>query len=249
MTPEQTIQQLVDPPQTNIKSSTTRSAASTRRSRTSASSPRRSSRAAASSTRRQRGARLGDLREPPEAEGRLEARPERDDVHRRRARQAAARRPDRRRLRPAREAPEAREPEGPRRTSCSCAPTTASSVAAVQKEIQTAYPNAQVASAKQVADQISGSLVDAVEPLAPARHRARVARRARRVPARRAADALVGRQARPRDRDAEGARLDAARSSSGRSSASRSRRASLGGLLGVALGSPSPPRSAPSGRR
>ena len=35
------------------------------------------------------------------------------------------------------------------------------SVSAVQKEIQTKFPNAQVASSKQVADQISGSLVDA----------------------------------------------------------------------------------------
>jgi ABC-type antimicrobial peptide transport system permease subunit len=36
-----------------------------------------------------------------------------------------------------------------------------SSVSAVQKAIQTKFPNAQVASAKSVADQISGSLVDA----------------------------------------------------------------------------------------
>jgi ABC-type antimicrobial peptide transport system permease subunit len=35
------------------------------------------------------------------------------------------------------------------------------SVGAVQKAIETQFPNAQVASAKQVADQISGSLVDA----------------------------------------------------------------------------------------
>jgi putative ABC transport system permease protein len=36
-----------------------------------------------------------------------------------------------------------------------------SSVASVQKEIEQQFPNAQVASSKQVADQISGSLVDA----------------------------------------------------------------------------------------
>jgi ABC-type antimicrobial peptide transport system permease subunit len=36
-----------------------------------------------------------------------------------------------------------------------------SSVGSVQKEIQAKFPNAQVASSKQVADQISGSLVDA----------------------------------------------------------------------------------------
>src|SRR5262249_33995822 len=39
--------------------------------------------------------------------------------------------------------------------------SNSSSVAAVQKEIETQFPNAQVASSKQVADQISGSLVDA----------------------------------------------------------------------------------------
>jgi ABC-type antimicrobial peptide transport system permease subunit len=39
--------------------------------------------------------------------------------------------------------------------------TDSSSVGSVQKAIQTAYPNTQVASSKQVADQISGSLVDA----------------------------------------------------------------------------------------
>jgi putative ABC transport system permease protein len=39
--------------------------------------------------------------------------------------------------------------------------TNSKDVSAVQKEIQTKFPNAQVASSKQVADQISGSLVDA----------------------------------------------------------------------------------------
>lgn len=39
--------------------------------------------------------------------------------------------------------------------------TNSKQVAAVQKEIETKFPNAQVASSKQVADQISGSLVDA----------------------------------------------------------------------------------------
>jgi ABC-type antimicrobial peptide transport system permease subunit len=39
--------------------------------------------------------------------------------------------------------------------------TNSKDVSAVQKEIETKYPNAQVASSKQVADQISGSLVDA----------------------------------------------------------------------------------------
>jgi ABC-type antimicrobial peptide transport system permease subunit len=39
--------------------------------------------------------------------------------------------------------------------------TDSKQVATVQKEIETKFPNAQVASSKQVADQISGSLVDA----------------------------------------------------------------------------------------
>ena len=39
--------------------------------------------------------------------------------------------------------------------------SSSSSVGTVQTEIQTKFPNAQVASSKQVADQISGSLVDA----------------------------------------------------------------------------------------
>ncbi|MGC9974783.1 MAG: FtsX-like permease family protein, partial [Gaiellaceae bacterium] len=39
--------------------------------------------------------------------------------------------------------------------------TKSSAVGAVQKEIEKAFPSAQVASSKQVADQISGSLVDA----------------------------------------------------------------------------------------
>jgi ABC-type antimicrobial peptide transport system permease subunit len=39
--------------------------------------------------------------------------------------------------------------------------TNSKSVSAVQKEIEAKFPNAQVASSKQVADQISGSLVDA----------------------------------------------------------------------------------------
>ena len=39
--------------------------------------------------------------------------------------------------------------------------TKSSAVGTVQKEIEKAFPSAQVASSKQVADQISGSLVDA----------------------------------------------------------------------------------------
>ena len=88
--------------------------------------------------------------------------------------------------------------------------TTAARSARVQKEIEQRFPNAQVASAKQVADQISGSLVDASNLSHRLGVALAIARRGRRVPARRAAHALLGRQARARARDAEGARLDAA---------------------------------------
>ena len=64
--------------------------------------------------RRPRGAGLDGLRREAFAEGRLEARPERHDVHGRRARQPAARRPERRRLPAAEAAADAREREGPR---------------------------------------------------------------------------------------------------------------------------------------
>ena len=85
-----------------------------------------------------------------------------------------------------------------------------SSVGKVQKEIQAQFPNAQVASAKQVADQISGSLVDASN----LSHRLGIALAALAAFAAfllaALLDAVVGRQARPRARNAEGARLDAA---------------------------------------
>ena len=71
-----------------------------------------------------------------------------------------------------------------------------SSVAKVQKAIEAALPQAQVASSKDVADQISGSLVDATNLSNNLGARALDRRRGRRVPARRAARALVGRQAR-----------------------------------------------------
>ena len=61
---------------------------------------------------RPRGARLRDLRRPEVAEGRVEAQPERHDVHGRRARESAAGRPGGRRLPAARAAPEALRPEG-----------------------------------------------------------------------------------------------------------------------------------------
>ena len=64
--------------------------------------------------RDERGAARRHLREPPGPEGRLDARPEQDELQGRRPRQAAARRADGRRLHPAAAAPEAREPEGAR---------------------------------------------------------------------------------------------------------------------------------------
>ena len=83
------------------------------------------------------------------------------------------------------------------------------SVGDVQKRIETLYPRAQVASAKQVADSISGSLVDA----------ASLSKRLGTALAVLAAitafllavllDTLVGREARTRVGDAQGARLDA----------------------------------------
>ncbi len=108
-----------------------------------------------------RGAGRRLLREPAGAEARLDPRPQQDDVHGGRPRQPAARRPDRRRLRPAQAATEPRHREGAHQRRSSSAPRAATSVGSVQSEIQTLYPNAQVASAKDVADQISGSLVNA----------------------------------------------------------------------------------------
>ncbi len=84
-----------------------------------------------------------------------------------------------------------------------------SQVGAVQKAISTALPNAQVASSKQVADTISGSLVNASNLSHDLGFAISASRCARGLPARRAARALFGREARARARHAEGARLDA----------------------------------------
>jgi hypothetical protein len=70
------------------------------------------------------------------------------------------------------------------------------SLGAVQKAIEQRFPNAQVASAQQVADSISGSLVDASN-LSHRLCRARSARGGRGLLVRRALDVVVGRQARP----------------------------------------------------
>ena len=111
--------------------------------------------------RQARGARSPHVREPARAEGRLEAEPER---HRRSpssvssGRRSAARPPtSTSRCRSCRCSRARRAPS----TSSSSAPRTAPSVGDVQKQIETLYPRAQVASAKDVADSISGSLVDA----------------------------------------------------------------------------------------
>ena len=55
----------------------------------------------------------------------------------------------------------AREPEGHRQRRCSSAPTTEPRSARCRSRSRRCIPRAQVASAKQVADSISGSLVDA----------------------------------------------------------------------------------------
>ena len=211
MTPQQTIQQLVDPPQTNIKSSSYSIAG------VDPSQPGIGARHAVARLERplprtggERGARRRHLRGRQEPEARLEARPERHEVHGRRPRQAAARRPDRRRLHPAREAAEARRPAGPRERRARARERAARRSPRCRRRSSRSIPNAQVASSKQVADQISGSLVDASNLSHRLGVALAIARRARRVPARRAADALLGRQARARARDAEGARLDAA---------------------------------------
>ena len=164
------------------------------------------------------------------AEGRLEARPERDEVHGRRPRQPAARRSDRRRLPPAAAAADAREPEGPRERRARPRGGQRVGRRRCRRRSRQRFPQAQVASAKQVADQISGSLVDASN----LSHRLGVALA---IVAAVAAfllaallDALLGRQARARARDAEGARLDAAAGRPpGRRRVARAR-ASLGGL-------------------
>ena len=75
--------------------------------------------------------------------------------------------------------------------------TSSSKVGAVEAEIKRALPQAQIASSKQVADRISGSLVDAVESLAQPRARPLDHRGSGRVPARGAARRLLGREARP----------------------------------------------------
>ena len=158
---------------------------------------------------RARGARRRRLREPPGPEGRIEARPERHELHGRRARAAAARRPDRRRLRPARRAAEAREPEGRRQRRCSSAPRAAPPSARCSSRSRSSSRGREVASA-QAGRRLDQRLPRRrVEPLRTSRHRSRRSRRRRRVPARHPPDPRVGRQARARDRDAEGARLDA----------------------------------------
>ena len=161
-TPKQTLRQVLNPPQTNIKTTAytiggvdqthPTMGVVTDRAGDEGPLPRR--------RRRPRGARLADVRGQALAEGRLEARPERHVVHGRRSRQPAARRPERRRLPAAEAAADAREPEGPRERRAR-ARDRQLDVAQVQKAIEAALPQAQVASSKDVADQISGSLVDA----------------------------------------------------------------------------------------
>ena len=127
--------------------------------------------------------------------------------------------------------------------------TSGTSVAAVQKEIEQKYPNAQVASSagRHLGDQRLARR--RVEPVAPPRRRPCDPRRPGRVPPRRAAHPLLGREARARARDAEGARLDAAEGRAtghGRVARAGRRRRPARDRGRRAR---SRPRSAPSGRR
>ena len=111
--------------------------------------------------RRQGSARIRDLRREAQAEGRLETRSQRHLVRDRRSwsrrRSAARAQTSTCRSSSCRRWPARRDSP----TSSSCAPPSSSKVGAVEAAIKKALPQAQVASSKQVADKISGSLVDA----------------------------------------------------------------------------------------
>ena len=115
-TPQQTLKQVLDPPQTNIKTTPyTIAGVDLTQSDIGARHAHAGDKGRVLQPgRRQGSTSVGLVREPREAEGRLAAHAQRRHVPRRRARLAAARRAERRRLPPARAAPEAREPEGPR---------------------------------------------------------------------------------------------------------------------------------------
>jgi putative ABC transport system ATP-binding protein len=87
---------------------------------------------------------------------------------------------------------------------------SASSVGAVEKRIESTFAGSQVTTAKDLADKVSGSLIDAKEPLEQARDSARDRGARSGVPDRRAAHAVEREQARPRAWDAQGDRLAAA---------------------------------------
>ena len=115
-----------------------------------------------------RGARRDDLRANRQAEGRLDARPERRRSSRSSAsssRRSAARRPTS--TSRSRSCRRSRARRGSR-TSCSSARRTSTLGRHRAEGDPAATSDAQVASAKHVADQISGSLVERLEPLAPA---------------------------------------------------------------------------------
>ena len=225
-TPQQTLRQVLDPPQTNIKTSAytiggvdqthptnglvTTAQVTKGRYLDPKAAARRSSRPTYAAQAR--------------AEGRLEARPERHAVHGRRPRHPAARRADRRRLPPLQQLQTLANQKDLANVVLVRADSS-STVGAVQKAIETALPNAQVASSKQVADTISGSLVDASN----LSHDLGFALSALAAVAAFLLAALlalssVGKRVRELGH-AQGARLDAAAWSCARSPASRSRRA------------------------
>ena len=161
--PSQTLKQVLNPPQTNIKTTayTIGGVDPTHPTMGVVTTAQVTKGRFLAPAGGKRGARRDELRREALAEGRLEARPERHVVHGRRARQPAARRPERRRLPAAEAAADAREREEPRERRPRPRDVERATSASVKKEIQQALPQAQVASSKDVADTISGSLVDA----------------------------------------------------------------------------------------
>ena len=208
-TPRETLQQVLDPPQTDITSESYTIGGVQLGDPDYGPRHRRAGHRRPLSEGRARGARRRDVRGAEVAEGRLEARPQRDVVHRRRSRRAAARRPGRRRLPAARAAPEALRPEGsrqrrarPRRRQRLGRPPSSSGS-------RTPTRRREVASAKQVADTISGSLVDAANLSRSLGLALSIVAAVAAFLLAALAHALLRRQAGARARDAEGARLDA----------------------------------------
>ncbi len=212
-TPEQTLQQVVNPPQTNIKSSsytiagvdlktpgigvvTSALVSNGRFIDASEGGGAHEALLSASYASRQ-GLKVGSKLDLNGT-----------DVHGRRARATAARRPDGRRLRRAGAAAGAREPEEHRQRPAR--PRRRRSLgrrgAEADRDALSAGAGRERAAGRRLDQRLARRRR---QPLEAARHGACRARRGGRVPARSAPDALVGRQAGAGARHAEGARLDA----------------------------------------